>query len=276
MSAPGLSNILPAVASMNSPVNMPYPGRRAKRVKLLAVASILILLTTTSTLFPVFPQLLASIFPQPFDATLQKSSSDSNSQSGLPPSVSLPPGTIQYGFRDTPVFNQALDSSISPHLIPTPTAFVYQTSFGTFSFNRSTPFTFSLNSRFGAALTRGSFFFVNSAVPLTPGLANVTVATDWQYKVSYEVLFGSTVVGNLVLQVSFFADVKPKFTATLSLTTSWTFGNFNIIWSTVTRSQWVRGLGRTVLNLETIPGVQRINGTSRTDAGGVGEISHAD
>ena len=231
------------------------------------------LLTLSSGLFPVFPQLLSSIFPAVSEASLQKSitTADTTNLTNSQPSVPLPPGTIGYGFRDTPSFSEALDASLSPRLIATPSAFIYQTAFGIFSFNRSTPFVFTLSSLSGTELTKGSFFFVESSVPLTPGNGNVTVATNGQYRVSYDVLSGSIVVGSLVFNANFIANVRPKFTATFSPASTWAFGDFRIVWSTVFHSHWARALRNGVLNLEAIPHLQRLNGTSPSD-----EISRAD
>src|SRR6266581_2853148 len=158
-------------------VNLWVPGHKTKKTKTWSLVSALILLTVLGSIGPVLPGLFNALGLglASSDAGFQKSTLSSNSTSALPPSVPLPPGTIQYGFHDRPAFGQALDASIGPHLLSTPVAFVYQTSFGIYSFNRSAPFIFALNSISGAQLTTGSFFFVNASVPLTPGTANVTV-----------------------------------------------------------------------------------------------------
>jgi RHS repeat-associated protein len=260
-------------STYDSTISLPLPGRRTNKARIVTITSILVLLTLSSGLFPVFPQLLSSIFPAVSEASLQKSTApaDTTNPANSQPSVPLPPGTIRYGFHDTPSFSEALDASLSPHLTSTSSAFVYQTAYGIFSFNRSTPFVFTLNSLSGTELTKGSFFFVQSSVPLTPGNGNVTVATNCQYRVSYDALFGSIVVGSLAFNANFFANVRPKFTATFSPASTWTFGDFHIVWSTVFHSYWAKGLRNGVLNLEAIPHLQRINGTLSTD-----EISRAD
>ncbi len=156
----------------------------------------------------------------------------------------------------------------------TPGAYVYQTSYGIYSFDRSAPFIFSLQTSSGVILSKGSFFFVRTGqAPLTPGLSTVLVASDTQQVTRYEVLLNKLVVGYLQLQVDFQASSRPKFTIQFSETSNWTLGHFNIVWTTFTADQWARPSGRPPLAISTLSSVQQFSGPSRVDVGPSGDPS---
>src|SRR5436309_15673149 len=206
----------------NCPVDLPYPGRRARKLAKTALVSALILLTVLGSIGPQSPALVNVFFPNTgTPASISKTNKSVNSSPNLGPGSPLAPGTVQYDYRAVPTVSQPLDSSVPPHLTATRDAFIYQTSYGVYSFNRSLPFIFSLHSLSGSTLSNASFFFVTaSASPLFPGLSTVTQATDTQFRVSYEVQSGNVVVGQLLLQVNFLAS-KPKFSISFSKTPSW-------------------------------------------------------
>src|SRR5438552_5574487 len=206
------------------PVRIPFPGRRARKARRLSLATALVTITILASFSSLLPGIIASIYP---------------TSSGLPPSVladtspivdaprvSLPPGTINYGVRDTPFYRKAADSSIPPSLMKTADRFLYETSFGQYSFNKSYPYIFTLVSRSGMALTRGSWFFVNSTSSrtLSPGNATVIVSTESQFDVSYSVLSGNLTVGLMEVKADFYQNSKPKLTATFSETPAWNLG----------------------------------------------------
>jgi len=200
-------------------------------------------------------------------ASISKTNKSVNSSPNLGPGSPLAPGTVQYGYRAVPTVSQPLDSSFPPHLTATRDAFIYQTSYGVYSFNRSSPFIFSLHSLSGTQLSNASFFFVTaSASTLFPGSSTVTQATDAHFQVLYEVRSGNVVVGQLLLQVSFLAS-KPKFSISFSKTPSWSLGDFNIVWATFTVQRWLKTSGTGTMDLGGIIGVQTLAGVSRIDVG---------
>ncbi len=159
-------------------------------------------------------------------------------------------------------------------MMQTPGAYVYQTSYGIYSFDRSASFIFSLQTSSGVILSKGSFFFVRTGqAPLTPGLSTVLVASDTQYVTRYEVILNNLIVGSLQLQVDFQASSRPKFSIQFSETSNWTLGHFNIVWTTFTADQWARSSGRPPLAISTLSSVQQFAGSSRVDVGPSGDPS---
>jgi hypothetical protein len=198
------------------------PGRLTRKVTKTALVSALILLTVMGSIGPQIPALLSVFFPNTgTPPSLSQTNHSVNSSPNLGPGSPLAPGPVQYGYRATPTVNQPLNNSVPPHLAATGDAYIYQTSYGIYSFNRSLPFIFSVRSSSGTPLTAASFFFV-TAPPwsLFPGSSTVTQATDTQFRVSYEVRSGNIVVGHLLLQANFLAS-KPKFSISFSKTSSW-------------------------------------------------------
>src|SRR6266566_1991006 len=249
---------------------MYYWGRRSKRAAIITVAVSLIFLTTISGILPVLPELLNSFFP----SSVAKAPSITGPSRGSPiltssgPGISLPPGIIGYGSESSPSYSQFISGAISPKLVASPSAFVYQTSYGIYSFNRSSPFTFSLRSQSGGLLAKKSFFFVTaSGALLTPGASNVTVSTDNQFATRYEALSNGTVVGHLLLQVKFYASSTPKMTISFSKTPAWALGNFNIAWATFTIAQWAKPTGQPASDISTMQTARQISNASRVDVG---------
>ncbi len=259
------------ILSESSEVCLWVPGRRSKRIAQWILVSALVCIVVSSSTFPYFPNIISALFPTPTNGTMTVQSQSTRSSavaSDDGPGVPLPPGTVQAGSRNGPVMSQVVDSSIPPHLTTTAKEFIYQTSYGIYSFNRSFPFIFSLRSPSGTPLTTASFFFVTaSAPPLFPGSATVTQATDTQFQVSYEVRSGSIVVGNLLLQVDFQASARPKFTVGFSKSSPWNLGDFHIVWATFTVQMWLKTSATTAVDIRSISGVQTIAGSPRVDVG---------
>lgn len=238
-------------------------------MKRIGLATMFALLAVMGTFGPLLPEIFNVKAETETGGSLELEQLDRrNSLPERGPGVSLPPGTVLYGTRDTPSMGLALDSSIPPRLFTGPDAFVYQTSFGQYSFNRTQPFLFRLYSRSGTPLTRGSMFFVfSSGLPLVPGAANVTVATDSNYRVTYEALLDNLVAGKLELRVDFFTTTKPKFTVTLTKTSE-LLNSFNIIWVTSSIPQWLkRGEHTPLLNVQAMTSDLRIDMVSSIDLG---------
>ncbi len=166
-------------------VRMPFPGRRARKARRLSLASALVMITILASFSSMLPGIIAALYPT-LSGISPNILSDTNPTVDAP-GVSLPPGTVNYGVRDTPFYSKAADSSIPPTLMKTADSFLYETSYGQYSFNKSYPFIFTLVSRSGIALTRGSWFFVNmtSSRLLSPGNATVLTSTDSRFDVSY-------------------------------------------------------------------------------------------
>src|SRR5437867_552453 len=184
------------------------------------------------------------------------------------PGVSLPRGTIGYGLEATPSYSQFINGAISPKFVATTDAFVYQTSYGIYSFNRSSPFIFSLRSQTGGLLARKSFFFIAaSGSILTPGVSSITASTDDLFSTRYEALSNGVVAGYLRLQVNFYASSRPKMTISFSKTPAWAFGDFNIVWATFTVAQWAELTGHLASDTSTMQTAQQISDSSRVDVG---------
>ena len=245
---------------------MPYPGRRAKKIATWTLATIFIFLTFVGGILPVLPGMVDSLFPASQISPLQKTSQGTH-PSSPGPGVPLPPGTVQSGVRSTPTLSQVANGSISPHLTSTVDDYVYQTSYGTYYFNRSAPFIFRLSTQSGTFLTRGSYFFVAASGAFAPGASIVMVAVDNQFEVSYEVRFNRVIVGHLLLQVDFQANARPKFAINLEQTSAWTLGSFNIVWDTLTVQPWLRATGSTALDLRAVPILQDVGNSSSVDVG---------
>jgi RHS repeat-associated protein len=152
-------------------------------------------------------------------------------------------------------------------LTTTVDSYVYQTSYGTYYFNRSAPFLFRLSTQSGTLLTKGSYFFVTGSGVFAPGTSIVIAAVDNQFEVNYEVLFNRVAVGHLLLQVDFQANARPKFTISLERTSAWTQGSFNIVWDTLTVQPWLRAIGSSALDLRTIPALEDVSNSSSVDVG---------
>lgn len=245
---------------------MPFPGRRTRkltRIALVCGLTVLILLGSFSHLLPGTLALTQA------GGELELGESAYRIPPPLPdgPRYSLPPGTIQYGSRATPFQAQVSDSSIHLHVASTSEAYVYETSFGQYSFNKTMPFMFSLRSRSGTLLTEKSFFFITSLASLTAGNANVTVAANERFEVRYEVLSDSSVVGHLILRADFHSNSRPKFTIMFTKTDQWTFGSFNIVWPTLTALRWMKVLDSSVTADLSMPIPQVMVGTSKLELG---------
>jgi len=253
---------------------MHYYGRRSKKAATITLALSLIFLTTISGILPVLPGLVNSFFPSSLgnSSSIGGPSRGSSILSPSGPGVSLPPGTIGYGSEAGPSYSQFINGAISPELVATPDAFVYQTSYGTYSFNRSSPFIFSLRSQTGGLLARKSFFFVAaSGSLLTPGVSSITGSTDNMFATRYEALSNGVVAGYLQLQVNFYASSRPKMTISFSKTPAWAFGDFNIVWATFTVAQWAKLTGQTASDISTMQTAQQISNTFRVDVGPSGD-----
>jgi len=235
------------IRSGNKEVRLPCPGRRYLKFRRITLSVIFSLLSVLAGLGPIFPSIIQAASHASADsATASPSLTRQGFNTATPdgPGVSLQPGTVKSGSRARPSFTQVSDNSISPHLISTGQAYTFQTSFGDYSFNKSTPYVFSLRSRSGTPLTRGSMFFVNSSASLLPGATNVTMLADNGLVVNYSLMAGSRIVGVLTLTVSFTTSTRPKFTASLAQTPSWTYGDFNILWMTVPAQRWLSPTGQ--------------------------------
>ena len=257
-------------------VNILLPGRKTKRALKCVLVLALVFVVVSSSTFPYLPNIVNTFFPwvSSSASSTSKTGKGSNSQVQTGPGTSLPPGSLGTESAAQPSFSQVTDGSVPPHVIATSSAFSYQTSYGTYSFDRSAPFIFSLQTSSGAILSKGSFFFVRTGqAPLTPGLSTVLVASDTQYVTRYEVLLNKLVVGYLQLQVDFQASSRPKFSIQFSQTSNWTLGHFNIVWATFTADQWARPSGRPPLAISTLSSVQQFSGSSRVDIGPSGDPS---
>jgi RHS repeat-associated protein len=246
---------------------MPYPGRRSKKTAKVALVSVLIFLTAMGGVLPVLPGIVNTFFGTPTGPGASLTKSKTSAPTISLPGTPLSPGTIQNGVRNGPSFSKVLDGAIAPKLSTTTDAFEYQTSYGVYSFNRSSPFIFSLKSVSGALMAKTSFFFVRSSVPLMPGGPVVVMATDNQFKVQYNALFGTLVVGQLQLQVDFQSSVRPKFTISFVENPAWTFGSFNIIWLTVPLNHWLKTGGSSAVDIDSVLGVQGLSNTSSSELG---------
>jgi len=257
-------------------VNILLPGRKTKRALKCVLVLALVFVVVSSSTFPYLPNIVNTFFPwvSSSASSTSKTGKGSNSQVQTGPGTSLPPGSLGTESAAQPSFSQVTDGSVPPHVIATSSAFSYQTSYGTYSFDRSAPFIFSLQTSSGAILSKGSFFFVRTGqAPLTPGLSTVLVASDTQYVTRYEVLLNKLVVGYLQLQVDFQASSRPKFSIQFSQTSNWTLGHFNVVWATFTADQWARPSGRPPLAISTLSSVQQFSGSSRVDIGPSGDPS---
>lgn len=218
------------------------------------------------------PGLANALFPWSIGAapspTISSTSKSSHAPNPQGPGISLPPGAIGFGSSASPSHNQVLDSAISPHLSSTADSFVYQTSYGVYSFRRSSPYVFSVQTVSGSQLADKSFFFVRTrGVPLTPGSSNATVSTDSQFVTRTGVVAQGIVVGYLRVQVDFYASSRPKFTISFFETPDWTYSDFNIVWATFTSNRFSRPAGHSVTDLSTLPNVRQTVGISRVDIG---------
>ncbi len=248
------------------PVRLPFPGRRIRKVERVALASLLIFLVTVGSVAPLLPEILGLAGSLPDGSRLGLS----NGKVQLVdegPKVSLPPGTIGVGERAFPQMSQAVDGAIPSRLIRTDSSYDYYTSFGKYSFDRTLPYAFKLRSDSGNPLTTGSFFFVTSGQPLLPGLASVTLASDNTFQVGYEVVSGGVPVGHLRLTVDFFPATRPKFTISFQKTVAWSFGDFNIVWLTLTVHRWLRDTAGSTLNIESGEGSVVLNSNYKVESG---------
>jgi RHS repeat-associated protein len=159
-----------------------------------------------------------------------------------------------------------VDSSVAPRLTNTTDAFVYQTAFGTYSLNHSTPFIFTLKSESGVPLTQGSSFFIIANETFTPGVANVITATDSFFEVTYSVLWSKATVGNLTLKMDFYSSLRPKFTIAFARSPSSNFGDYNIVWLTIPVQQWFES-GQSMLSAQSISGSVPSTGSSSLEIG---------
>ena len=250
-------------------ISFRYFGTRSKRVGVISLALGLIFLTSISGILPVLPTILSN-FLGPNPIITGSSSANTTATSVLPesPGVPLSAGTVSYGTNARPTISQAVDSAVPPHLFATNDAFVYQTSFGLYSFNRSIPFVFSVSSRGQVPLTKAGFFFVNSTVPLTPGSAFVTQASDTEFQVQYQVRSSVVNVGNLNLTVNYQTSVKPKFTIIFSKSPNSILGDFNIVWYTFTMQNWFRQFpSSSTLDVQNYQSLHDIANVTKGDTG---------
>src|SRR2546425_1615938 len=219
------------------PIGLPFPGRRSRRAWTISIAITLILLSTST---PILQYALGGIVnganTSPSLSADDRTFPGLNTLPSTGPGISLPPGTVDYGIHDTPFASQLSSSSFPPHLTITNQSYDYQTSSGQYSFSKTTPYIFSLRSKHGQPLTTGSMFTpvpTNSAYNATLGLGNVTTATNNRYEVTSQVLIGSTLVGYVTLITVFSSQSRPKLSISFAKTDAWTFGDFNIVWSTI-------------------------------------------
>jgi RHS repeat-associated protein len=228
------------------PVRMPFPGRRARRAIVVCLASAIVLITILSSISTVLPGIISFMFPIPNNQPSVQP--DFTGTPTIRPRIPLLPGTVTSGRRETPFYSTAADTSIPPILMRLSDRFLYETSFGQYSFNRSYPYVFTLVSRSGVPLTKGSWFFVNSSSTqlLAPGRAVVMASTNAHFDVSYGVLFGNVTVGTMNLQADFYQNSKPKLSASFTEGSAWNLGSFNIVWSTVSNPKWFRAAGSTI------------------------------
>jgi len=203
------------------------------------VSFIFISLTLLSSIAPQIPGIVGGLIPAQAISIPGPNISGKFTQRE-PVRVPLPAGSIQTGVRASPSYALAVDSSISPRLAITPDSYQYQTSYGLYSFNKTFPYIFTLQSRSAVPLTKGSMFSVAAHQLLTTGSANVTLANDNEFQVYCQVLSGNSSVGRLLLQVNFQTSAPPKFTLSFSKTASWSLGDFNIVWTTFPVHEWLK------------------------------------
>lgn len=199
------------------------PGSFSRMARLRFLRPLLILMLAFS--MSVYWQGLIDLYGAPIKPAVSTASNPGIPSSFNNQPITKPQPYVGNLFQEFP--------PLDPSYTDSPTALVFHTTFGDYSFSKTQPFM-SFNYRDGMQLVSHSIFYVNSTFPSPIMLGNYTIdkanldTHHFRYRVSLRV--AGSVVGSM--QVSFVFDRinRPKISIHLNPIETLTAHGFNVVW----------------------------------------------
>jgi len=149
---------------------------------------------------------------------------------------SLPPGVVTYSFTEPSAVSSVVDDrTIDPYLNETGLQYMFVTTFGNYSFDRTRPYVMTFT--YGSLLSR-SAFLINASRPLHPSHPVVTQVNDTFFECRYAALSKGSPAGTVTFTAEFSREERPKLSVAFS--GNETFGDLNIVWGVATPASFLR------------------------------------
>jgi len=140
------------------------------------------------------------------------------------------------------VSNVQNPKQIPPKLTETTTLYIYETTYGRYSFLKSNPLLMSYQG--GSFNIAQALPYVLTSKVLLPTIVSTPTRSDSTFMFDATFTFNKQEMITLKVSIGFFSDKSPKITWKATKTAKWDLGDFQVVWFIPTNLQWAKSSGQ--------------------------------
>ena len=157
-----------------------------------------------------------------------------------------PDGSVNSTFEQPLNYTTAYaNNTLSPFFVEDNVSYTYATSFGNYTFLKSSPYIMSVRDLEGRQMADASSFVVEGNVPSNLAGSFTVLATNTTFVTTYTIQSGAVTQGVVTFSAVFNATVPPKLSASFAQNPGSTFTTWHIRWKIESTAMYLRNPGET-------------------------------